>query len=463
MLVASSNNSAVENITKELPASGKLGAGLRDSLSYFRDDANVWPVGASEPKKKKRAPKNTDDKRTQEERTFRPGLLPGGQAWGFVAAAWGSRDRIGTFEQVVGRYLKDDSEIPHVLQRCPGRHDPVTGPRPASAFVSRRPRSIGRYRRCCGFDRPGSTSGPAERDTLRLQGEVEAAARRLSSAAANAAQAAEASGRYEAAVTAARSRREEAYQGRPGWWARRRRSETAQDWQRKYEALGAEFARVGKGRRARPAGEGRRAPSGSAGGAGRPRRGPAGGGRRGPAGRGDPVPTPQPRCRGRGRSDQRGMVEAPRGHRVGRADVELATAWMSPRLQQLREELFAAAINVHQTFIRSCGAQIRPTSGRGWRCRPTTFSRTRHSRRPCRRGRASSCWSPWHRRRSRRWPECCGTFRCRHWAGSLSTRPARRCPHRQSAGWPGFSARSWSVIRCSSSRWSPCQGHWSTS
>src|SRR6476646_11458670 len=32
---------------------------------------------------------------------------------------------------------------------------------------------------------------------------------------------------------------------------------------------------------------------------------------------------------------------------------------MSPRLQQLREELFVAAMTVHQTFIRSCGVQIR--------------------------------------------------------------------------------------------------------
>ena len=71
MLVASSNSPAVENITKELPA------------------------------------------------------------WGFVAAALDGRDRIGAFEQVIGRKLKEDPEIPHLLLSL--REPPAPGEWAAAA------------------------------------------------------------------------------------------------------------------------------------------------------------------------------------------------------------------------------------------------------------------------------------------------------------------------------------------
>ena len=197
----------------------------------------------------------------------------------------------------------------------------------------------------------------AQRDTLRLQSEVEAADRRLSSATANAVQAADASGRYEAAVKAARSRQEEANQGRPGWWARWRRSETAQDWQRKYDALGAELARVGKEHAAwqEKVVEHRQAQQAAQAGLTEARQAADGAVLR--------VEAIRSQLRSRGAGAEVDPINEEwwrrRGDHSGRADVELATAWMSPRLQQLREELFVAAMTVHQTFIRSCGAQLR--------------------------------------------------------------------------------------------------------
>jgi len=50
MLVASSNNAAVENVTKELPAAEKVNGSFANALSYFRSAANTWPPGATDPK-----------------------------------------------------------------------------------------------------------------------------------------------------------------------------------------------------------------------------------------------------------------------------------------------------------------------------------------------------------------------------------------------------------------------------
>jgi hypothetical protein len=357
MLVASSNNSAVENITKELPATERLSEERRESASYFRSDANVWPVGASEPAKKKRSKPDADGKRTEEDRNYRPGLLPGGQAWGFVAAALGSRDRIGAFEQVVGRYLKDDSEIPHLLRTL--REPPVPGEwaaarqrfRTAQAAVDREISTLLWIRRARIDLRT------AQRDTLRLGSEVEAADRRLSSATANVVEALEASERYEAAAQAARSRQEEANQGRPGWWARWRNSEKAQEWQRENDALGADLTRLNKEhaswheqlverRQTQQAAqashtEARRAADGAI----------------------LRVEAIRSQLRSRGAGTEVDPINEEwwrrRGDHRGRADVELATAWISPRLQKLREELFLAAIDVHEKFARSCGAKLR--------------------------------------------------------------------------------------------------------
>jgi hypothetical protein len=297
MLVAASNNAAVDNITKELPA------------------------------------------------------------WGFVAAALSSRDRIGAFEQVVGRYLKENSEIAHPLQTLrepPGPGDWATAQqrfRIAQAAVDREISTLLWIRRARIDLRT------AQRDTLRLQSEIEAADRRLSSATANAVQAADASGRYEAAVEAARSLQEEANQGRPLWWARWRRSETAQDWQRKYHALGAELARVGKEHAAwqEKLVEHRQAQQAAQASLTEARQAADGAVLR--------VEAIRSQLRSRGAGAEVDPINEEwwrrRGDHSGRADVELATAWMSPRLQQLREELFVAAMTVHQTFIRSCGVQIR--------------------------------------------------------------------------------------------------------
>jgi len=358
MLVASSNNAAVENITKELPASAKLSAERRDSLSYFRRDANVWPVGASAPKKRRRRAKpGTNDQATEEERHYRPGLLPNGQAWGFVATALGSRDRIGAFEQVVGRYLKDDSEIPHLLQSL--RQPPL----PEEWAAARQRFQVAQ----AAVDREVTTLlwirqakidlRTAERDVQRWKNDVDPAERRLSSVSSNVIELRDAVSRRAAGEAAAKSRHEEEYKRRPGWWARWRNSDKAQDWRARYDALDAELARLSKEHTACQERLDHHIQAEQAAKADliEIRKSMDAAARR--------VAAIRHQLGNRATEMQVDPVDNEwwrrRANDGGRADTELATAWMSPRLQKLREDLFIAAINVHAVFARSCGAKMR--------------------------------------------------------------------------------------------------------
>lgn len=101
MLLASSNNSAVENVSQELPLAKDVTDRGHPELTYFRSATNAWPPGATDPSIA----------------GFRPGLLPdAAPAWGFAAAVLGNRARVGRFQRVVGRYLSRGAKGGHLLE-----------------------------------------------------------------------------------------------------------------------------------------------------------------------------------------------------------------------------------------------------------------------------------------------------------------------------------------------------------
>jgi hypothetical protein len=222
MLVASSNNGAVENITKELPSAEKVSDGFADPLSYFRPAANNWPPGATDPKSK----------------GYRPGLLPNAAAaWGFAAAALGSRDRIGTFEQVVGRYLTSQDEAPHLLRAL--RERPSAGEwetarirfRTAAKAVNAAITAVAQSQRdAADLDRRVADFSRLEQTRRNADQAVIAAAKDVQTAT----DAAELSGH---AATAAALRVQQEDQRRPNWWARVRGTAVSENWQQDYKAL----------------------------------------------------------------------------------------------------------------------------------------------------------------------------------------------------------------------------------
>lgn len=105
MLLASSNNAAVENVSTELPSAAEIKGHLAETLGYFRDAANPWP----------------DRQSGSDDADVRPGLLPVARAWGLAAAALGSRSRVGAFMKVVGRYLPASADGTHLLKALRSR------------------------------------------------------------------------------------------------------------------------------------------------------------------------------------------------------------------------------------------------------------------------------------------------------------------------------------------------------
>lgn len=344
MLVASSNNGAVENITKELPSAEKVSDGFADALSYFRPAANNWPPGATDPKSK----------------GYRPGLLPNAAAaWGFAAAALGSRDRIGTFEQVVGRYLTSQDEAPHLLRALwerPSAGDWETARirfRTAAKAVNAEITALAQSQRdAADLDRKVADSSRLEQTRRNADQAVIAAAKNVQTATG----AAELSVH---AATAAALRVQQEDQRRPNWWARVRGTAVSENWQKDYKALQelAQQANTDHADRrtllrelteteanARAAWTAADAAERAA---------------------GDEIESMRERL-------HRYFVTLPDSERANwidpqwwerrqdqeRRDVELGTAWVSPVLQRLREELFAAAMQVHEVFARSCARQM---------------------------------------------------------------------------------------------------------
>lgn len=104
MLVASSNNAAVENVSRELPALSGVAPDLAHRVTYFRSatEAELAP-----PDLKPAASQKVRSDASYKLKVIRPGLLPDGSpAGGMAAAVLGSRGRVSAFSAVVDRYNK---------------------------------------------------------------------------------------------------------------------------------------------------------------------------------------------------------------------------------------------------------------------------------------------------------------------------------------------------------------------
>ncbi len=184
-------------------------------LTYFRTATDAWPPGATDP----------------EVKGFRPGLLPGaGRVWGFAAAVLGSRDRVGQFEKVVGRYLSTGADGGHLLQA-------LREPPPAGAWEA----AWARFRRADqAVQQALDTLERARSDLAELarlrRGVADRARRRQAAEAALAAAIADqgvardAVTRFEGAAAAAMLRVDVHDRGRSPWWARWLRTRASRDW-----------------------------------------------------------------------------------------------------------------------------------------------------------------------------------------------------------------------------------------
>lgn len=113
MLVASSNNAAVQNVSSLLPALDQVGELYQDRLRYFRAETAPGPgpqqAKAGPGQAKKREPRK------------RPGLLPHDRpAWGMASAVLGRRDLVARFGEVVGRYFGRTDRGEHLLGQFHG-------------------------------------------------------------------------------------------------------------------------------------------------------------------------------------------------------------------------------------------------------------------------------------------------------------------------------------------------------
>lgn len=96
LIVASSNNAAVANVSQEILGLEDVREDLREDVTYFREAS--------------------DAERDARQKVVRPGLrTDGAQTWGLGAATLGNRGKISAFADVVGRYLKKEAPGSHLL------------------------------------------------------------------------------------------------------------------------------------------------------------------------------------------------------------------------------------------------------------------------------------------------------------------------------------------------------------
>lgn len=118
MLVASSNNAAVQNVSTQLPGLYSVGKAYRDRLRYFRSATAPGPGPGSTRMERLTSQRNDEGPRAP---ATRPGLLPeDSPAWGLGAAVLGRRDLVARFGLIVGRYFGRYERGEHLLGQLHG-------------------------------------------------------------------------------------------------------------------------------------------------------------------------------------------------------------------------------------------------------------------------------------------------------------------------------------------------------
>ncbi|WP_106213276.1 DEAD/DEAH box helicase [Kineococcus rhizosphaerae] len=346
MLVASSNNAAVENVTREIPDLEALGKTHRENTTYFRTVTGAETVQKTV--KKKGAVASTLDRAPEE--VTRPGLLPEGkQAWGLGAAALGSRDRVGAFQQVLDPYTGDSTPWHHLFAELT-RPGPLTWQQARRNFHDRR-RAVDEAIEQLQRTRQEVTRLPllqsardeAARTVEAHRGDL-AAARTAVTTLANAAD------RADTGLSEARARLTESAAGRPGRLARTFGSGAARAWQRERDAAvtAEETASRAADGAHRALDEAREEETSV-----RTLLGVSI----------DALAAAQTRLAqaqtAAGALDPERHVDDERWWRRSVEDRELGTAWVDESLQRLRIELFQAALAVHEAFARAAHKQVR--------------------------------------------------------------------------------------------------------
>ncbi len=412
VVVASSNNAAVANISQEVPGLGEIAGVWQDRVSYFRDATAPDPSSGR----------------------GRPGLLTDdAPAWGLAAATLGRRLLGVRFGSVVGRYLKADDPGEHLLaalrrggslEDWPAARDRL---RTALAAVDAHLAGLERARDEVGAARADADSATARwsnaRDAITATAELSAAARRDVPAAEDRARlAAEAVVRLRAA--------------RPGFWARLGKSVAARDAEAAFQRAVADST-VAEDRLRSLVDAAAEAHTAHV------------------------RLEAEVLAAGTARDDaERRLRETSAG--LGPAAVdegwwsrsrdaqETGQAWVDDELHALQAEVFGAAMNVHEQFARRAGQQVA-TNLRAW-----MHLQSGEVRQPDASQLATDVWRsffllvPWCRRPSPRWPACSPVSRPAPSGGWSSTRPARRRPPRPSAV-STAAAGPWSSVTRSSS------------
>ncbi|WP_432543005.1 DEAD/DEAH box helicase [Kineococcus sp. SYSU DK002] len=328
LLVASSNNAAVANVSQEIPKLGEVDAAFRDALSYFR--------GASDPE---------DDGEVT-----RRGLLDGdAPTWGFGAATLGKRSLIGAFETVVGRYTAADKPGRHLLKLLKeggsladwqdARQRFTRAVAAVEEWIERTEQQRAGVRAAAEHlrDLERATRAVTDLDVAATDARTaaEAAERRVADARAAAVAAAEA---------VARSR-----QTRPGWWARVTGSPESQAWadadkeSRQASAAAEKTLRTARTTATTRADERSAAERAL---------------ETGQARRDDLQRGADHALAVLDGADPDRFVDDERWWSRDRDDLEQGTAWTTRELHALQAEVFAAAMAVHEQFARRAGKQL---------------------------------------------------------------------------------------------------------
>ncbi|PPK93740.1 AAA domain-containing protein [Kineococcus xinjiangensis] len=331
ILVASSNNAAVENVSQQVPKLKEVHEPFQSRVSYFRD--------ASDPEK-------SEDGRD----VTRPGLLrKDAPTWGFGAVALGRRALTADFERVAGRYARAEEPGAHLLRLLKDGGSLVDWRHAQQRYTA----AVAAVEAWIANLEHHRAAVRVALTTLHEHAEAEQQAELAETGVRSAATAiAEATREVEACEEAARTAADAVTRlkrNRPGLWELLSRTENAQAWRRARDSAktasttaetSLQEARSGAEVSAKQEERAQKALSVA-------------------RARCEELRDSAARCRPvLDRIDPRTFVDDERWWQRPRTDAEQGTAWVTGELHDLQAEVFAAALQVHEQFTRRAGAKV---------------------------------------------------------------------------------------------------------